>query len=142
MEIRGFAKGDMSALRRLMHNALGYDVPLEQLEKRIRAMEQEKGYFLFIAAEKGQVAGFIGLHAGLAFELPGRVLRVIALAVDPAGQGQGIGSALLRQGERLAAQHQFSAILVNSGLSREAAHRFYEKHSFFVKGYSFCKYLK
>ena len=69
-------------------------------------------------------------------------MRIIALAVAHHSQGQGIGSALIQEAEKYANENNITTILVNSGLKRTEAHRFYEKQSFYKKGYSFCKRIK
>ena len=68
-------------------------------------------------------------------------MRIIALAVAHDFQNQGIGSVLLQRAEDYAKRNNISVICVNSGLKRTQAHRFYEKNSFYKKGYSFCKQL-
>ena len=69
-------------------------------------------------------------------------MRVIALAVSRDFQNQGVGSALIRKAEEYGRENRASVMLVNSGLKRIRAHGFYEKHSFYKKGYSFCKRLE
>lgn len=102
-------------------------------------MNRAGNYMVFVAADCEKVIGFIGLQTGLAFEYDGKVMRIIALAVAHDFQNQGIGGALIQRAEEYAEEVNVSVIAVNSGLKRTRAHRFYERHSFYKKGYSFFK---
>ena len=142
MEIRGFRNEDILGVCCLINSELGYDVSCEDLTARILQMQKDKNYVILTAAHEEKVVGFIGLQICLAFEIEGKAMRIIALAVARHSQGQGIGSALIQEAEKYANENNISIISVNSGLKRTEAHRFYEKQSFYKKGYSFCKRIK
>ena len=142
MEIRGFRNEDILGVCCLINSELGYDVSCEDLKARILQMQKDKNYVILTAAHEERVVGFIGLQICLAFEIEGKAMRIIALAVARHSQGQGIGSALIQEAEKYANENNISIISVNSGLKRTEAHRFYEKQSFYKKGYSFCKRIK
>lgn len=142
MEIRGFRNEDILGVCCLINSELGYDVSCEDLKARILQMQKDKNYVILTAAHEEKVVGFIGLQICLAFEIEGKAMRIIALAVARHSQGQGIGSALIQEAEKYANENNISIISVNSGLKRTEAHRFYEKQSFYKKGYSFCKRIK
>ena len=141
MEIRTFNNNDMLYICNLINSELGYAVSCEDLRTRILQMQEDKNYIIWVAVDNEKVVGFIGLQICLAFEIKEKLMRIIALAVDCNFQGQGIGSALVQKAEQYAEQNGISDIAVNSGLNRKSAHRFYEKQSFFKKGYSFLKRL-
>ena len=142
MEIRGFRNEDILGVCCLINSELGYDVSCEDLKARILQMQKDKNYVILTAAHEEKVVGFIGLQICLTFEIEGKAMRIIALAVARHSQGQGIGSALIQEAEKYANENNISIISVNSGLKRTEAHRFYEKQSFYKKGYSFCKRIK
>lgn len=142
MEIRTFRYEDISGICNLINSELGYDVSCEDLKARIFQMQEDKNYVIFTAVDNGKIVGFIGLQMCLAFEITGKVMRIIALAVSRHFQGQGIGSTLIQEAEKYAKENNISTILVNSGLKRTEAHCFYKKQSFYKKGYSFCKRIK
>ncbi|XCP85023.1 GNAT family N-acetyltransferase [Roseburia hominis] len=142
MEIRTFRSDDISGVCNLINSELGYEVSCEDLKTRILQIQEDKNYMIFTAVGNKEIIGFIGLQMCLTFEITGKIMRVIALAVAHDFQGQGIGSALLQEAEKYANKNDISTILVNSGLKRAQAHQFYEKRSFYKKGYSFCKRLK
>ncbi len=139
LEIRALAPRDIPAVCGLFRRELGYDIAPAELEAKLRQMDQEQNYRSFVAELDGNCAGFLGLERCLAFEIPGWVVRIIALAVSREFQGQGVGGKLLEQAETWAAENGASLLLVNSGLARSQAHRFYENHGYTKKGYSFCK---
>ena len=142
MEIRTFCSDDIHEICNLINSELGYDVSYEDLKNRILQMQEDKNYVIFTAVDDKKIIGFIGLQICLAFEIAGKVMRIIALAVACNSQGQGIGRALIQQAEKYAEENNISTIVVNSGLKRKEAHHFYEKQSFYKKGYSFCKQIK
>lgn len=142
MNVRAFCMDDTLDVCRLINSELGYAVTCEDLKMRISQMLEEKDYLIFVAVDDEKIIGFIGLQVGFALEITGKVMRMIALAVACDFQGQGIGSALVEEAEKYAQGNGVSVISVNSSLKREKAHRFYEKHSFYKKGFSFCKQIE
>lgn len=142
MKVRNFTIDDISDICRLINSELGYDVSYEELKTRILQMLEEKNYTIFIAEENKKVIGFIGLQMCLVFEITGKVMRIIALAVASDFQGLGVGRALIKEAEKYANENGVSVIAVNSGIKRKEAHCFYEKNLFYKKGYSFFKNIK
>lgn len=126
----------------LLKNELGKNVSVETLEKRIDKMVTDDNYKIFVAEINNEAVGFIGVHLGLAFEIDGKVMRIIALAVKEEYQNNGIGTALVKTAEEYAQNNGVAVIGVNSGLQRAVAHKFYEKQGFYKKGYSFIKTLE
>lgn len=142
MKIRTFRNEDILGVCNLINSVLGYDVSFEDLKARILQMQEDKNYIIFTAVDDEKIIGFIGLQICLAFEVTGKAMRIIALAVARDFQGQGVGKALIQEAEKYANDNNVSIISVNSGIKRTEAHRFYEKQSFYKKGYSFCKRIK
>lgn len=142
MKIRTFRNEDILGVCNLINSELGYDVSCEDLKARVLQMQEDKNYIIFTAVDDEKIIGFIGLQICLAFEITGKSMRIIALAVDSDFQRQGVGKALIQEAEKYANDNNVSIISVNSGIKRTEAHRFYEKQSFYKKGYSFCKRIK
>ena len=133
---------DCAAIGKLIRNELGYpEVDDVSLAERLRQMESDPKHTTLVARKDGAVVGFIGLYTGIAYELEGTHMRILALAVDQACQNCGIGSLLLARAEALAAEHKVRYMMLNSGLQRLDAHRFYERHGYIKKGYSFRRKL-
>ena len=126
----------------LLKNELGKNVSVETLEKRIDKMITDDDYKIFVAEIDNETVGFISIHFGLAFEIDGKDLRIIDLAVKEEYQNNGIGTALVKTAEEYAQNNSVAVIGVNSGLQRAVAHKFYEKQGFYKKGYSFIKTIE
>lgn len=141
MIIRKYTTHDTNEIQNIFKLSLGYDVSLTDLKQRINDMLSSGYYEILVAEDNSLIVGFIGLQKSLCFEDPGIVLRIIALGVSNKYQGKGIGTKLIEEAEEYAKENNISILLVNSGLKRLQAHKFYEKNQFNKKGYSFVKKL-
>ena len=139
MKIRKYQSKDFVKVHAFIQTELGYLVSKIKLRTRIKQMCKQKEYCIFVALEHHQIVGFIGVHIHLVFENPGKVMRIIALAVSQKHQKSGIGANLVAKVEQYAKKKKISILIVNSGIKRTGAHQFYQKQGFFQKGYSFCK---
>ena len=137
--VRAFMADDITGINDLLNNELGKKVNCDELNSIVSDMLSDESYRIFVGELEGEIVGFIGLHFGLAFEISGKVMRIIALAVKEKNQHCGIGTMLIKKAEECAKENRASVIGVNSGLQRLTAHSFYEKQGFFKKGYSFIK---
>lgn len=141
MTFREFKQTDISNICELLNHELGYTVAANDLSVRINQMMKDGNYHIFVAEGNSKIVGFIGLHIGLAFEITGNVMRIIALAVKEEYQNRGIAKQLLQTAENYGIENQVKIISVNSGTQRTGAHQFYEKQGFHTKGYSFVKII-
>ena len=139
MFVRDFTIEDITAINELLNKELGKCVDINILESTVLNMIDDSNYKILVAEINGNVIGFIGIHFGLAFEIYGKVMRIIALAVKEEYQHHGVGTALLSSAEIFAQKNNAVIIGVNSGLARASAHSFYENKGFTKKGYSFIK---
>jgi ribosomal protein S18 acetylase RimI-like enzyme len=137
MEFREYRMQDFDEVCELIRNELGYPVKITDLQDSIDQMQRDDHYRIFVATDGKSVVGFVGIAMGLAFEVPGSIMTIIALAVSQAYQGSGVGTALLQMAQEFGKTNHASVIFVNSGFPREAAHMFYEKQGFSKKGYIF-----
>ncbi len=138
--IRTIEEGDYPHIADIIRNDLGYkDSSDKKVEIRLNAIRDHKDYITYVAVYEDKVVGFMGLLRGKAYEIDGEYVRVAALAVKKEYQGKGVGSRLLAEAEEYARRVKAVAIVLNSGLQRESAHRFYERRGYFKKGYSFKK---
>ncbi|CYV37698.1 GNAT family N-acetyltransferase [Streptococcus suis] len=125
--IRCIEYTDLSAIREINAQVLGYDVSLEQTEKQFERCSEANGHTILVFEDEktGQVSGYI--HAQVYESLySNRGYNILGLAVLSAYQGQGIGSKLLKTVEKLALDRDISFIRLNSAEHRKQAHRFYE----------------
>lgn len=139
MIYRKYESRDLSAIRTLLADDLGYHTQISSLSKRVEKMMRLGNYQIFVACDSGKVVGFVGCVSYLAFELENEGMKIIALAVSKEYRRKGIGTALLKTAEQYAAENHFDVILLNSGLDREGAHAFYESQGYRKKSIGFIK---
>ena len=138
--IRTIEERDYSHIADIIRNDLGYENSSDKkIEIRLNAIREHKDYSTYVAVYEEKVVGFIGLLRGKAYEIDGEYVRIAALAVKKEYQGKGVGSRLLAEAEEYARRVKAVAIVLNSGLQRESAHKFYERRGYLKKGYSFKK---
>jgi predicted N-acetyltransferase YhbS len=143
MHIRTAVKADYSAICSLINLELGYtSVNIEDLTLRMELMSQDANYLTFVALINDEVVGFIGTVQGIAFEVNGIYLRIIAMAVAKPHQNKGIGRSLLKHVEDFADSKSITIFAVNSGLQRLSTHAFYENNGFTKASYGFGKSKK
>lgn len=139
MIYRKYQSKDISAVRDILENDLGYNCELNKLKRRIDEMLKRGNYQIFVACDGDNVVGFIGCVNYLAFELENEGMKIIALAVSKEHRRKGIGTELLKTAEQWAKDNNIEVILLNSGLARADAHTFYESQGYFKKSYGFIK---
>ena len=138
---REFELGDTKAVRDILDNDLGYNVAFDELQKRIRNMLHHGNYKIYVACDNEIAIGFVAAVSYLAFEVKNPVMKVIAFAVSEKFRNNGIGTNLLKCIETFAQDNHIDAILLNSGLPREAAHKFYEAQGYRKKSFGFVKFF-
>ncbi len=139
MIYRKYESTDISEIRDILENDLGYSCELDKLNSRIEEMLKRGNYQIFVACDGDKVVGYIGCVNYLAFELENEGMKIIALAVSKEYRRKGIATSLLKTAEQWAKENNVEVILLNSGLLREDAHAFYESQGYFKKSYGFIK---
>src|SRR6266705_5596622 len=105
---------------------LGYETTAAEMRKRFKLILSDPRFRTFVAEIESRVCGMIGTFAYPSYEhndLSGRILALITSSVARRG---GIGRALVATAERDFARRGIKRIAVNTRLSRQAAHKFYE----------------
>lgn len=139
---REYAPTDIRNVRDILEADLGYVVPLDELADRVREMNSDNNYKILVACEGEEVIGFAGMVSYIVFERKDKVAKIIALAVSKQYRGKGIGTNLLEKVEHYCISHNIGVLLLNSGLVRDNAHKFYESKGYSKKSYGFVKQLK
>lgn len=139
MIYRKYESKDISAIRDILENDLGYNCELDKLNNRINEMLKRGNYQIFVACDGDDVVGYIGCVSYLAFELENEGMKIIALAVSKEYRRKGIGTKLLKTAEQWAKENNIEVVLLNSGLPRVDAHAFYESQGYLKKSYGFIK---
>jgi GNAT superfamily N-acetyltransferase len=140
LEIREATGEDAAAVASLI-TSLGYATTAEEMQHRLQRIGADQQYVSLVAVERAAVVGFLGLAFGLYYEYSGSYARIVALSVATQMQGKGIGGSLLAAAESVAKTRGALTCIVNSGLQRADAHRFYENHGFSCRGKAFYKRL-
>jgi GNAT superfamily N-acetyltransferase len=140
LRIRDATLDDGGAIARLM-GVLGYPVSPESMRARLERLEKHFDYRTMVAIVDGEVRGFAGLHRTLIYELDPPIVQLLAIAVEEAWQGRGIGTALTGEAEAWARRQGAAGVTLHSGHHRQSAHRFYERRGYETTGFGFVKRL-
>jgi ribosomal protein S18 acetylase RimI-like enzyme len=81
---------------------------------------------VLVAEHDGALLGFIALHALPRFEHDDRIVRILALVVDPGARERGVGRALIAEAERIASELDAAFVEITAGHHRPEARRLYE----------------
>ena len=126
--LRDLKTTDVAAICEINKEALGYSFSLEETASQLDKLSQDSHHYLlgFEDSTSHDLLGYV--HAEVyesLYSKPG--LNILALAVLPQTQGQGIGKTLLQGLEHEAKKRGYNFIRLNSADHRLGAHAFYEK---------------
>jgi len=119
--LRDLRETDVKAICEINQDALGYSFSPEETASQLARLSQDSHHFL-LAYEDESTHALLGyVHAEVYESLYSKAgFNILALAVSPQAQGQGIGKSLLQGLDQ-------EAIRLNSADHRLGAHAFYEK---------------
>jgi GNAT superfamily N-acetyltransferase len=141
LTIRAAGKADAAALAGLM-TELGYPTRTSDMEMRLDAIFQDPHYRGFVAVIDGRVCGMIGTCCVKSFEHNNVGGRILALVVSEKHRGRGVGRVLVETAENDFINRNVRRIAVNTHLTREKAHQFYENIGYTKNGFRFIKELE
>ena len=126
--LRDLKTTDVAAICEINKEALGYSFSLEETNSQLAKLSQDSHHYLlgFEDSTSHDLLGYV--HAEVyesLYSKPG--FNILALAVLPQTQGQGIGKTLLQGLEEEAKKRGYNFIRLNSADHRLGAHAFYEK---------------
>ena len=126
--LRDLKTTDVAAICEINKEALGYSFSLEETNSQLAKLSQDSHHYLlgFEDSTSHDLLGYF--HAEVyesLYSKPG--FNILALAVLPQTQGQGIGKTLLQGLEQEAKKRGYNFIRLNSADHRLGAHAFYEK---------------
>lgn len=126
--LRDLKTTDVAAICEINKEALGYSFSLEETASQLAKLSQDSHHYLlgFEDSNGHDLLGYV--HAEVyesLYSKPG--FNILALAVLPQTQGQGIGKTLLQGLEQEAKKRGYNFIRLNSADHRLGAHAFYEK---------------
>jgi predicted N-acetyltransferase YhbS len=127
--IRPMRDGDAARVAELTAQ-LGYPSTPEEIDTRLTHLRSRPEDELLVAVdERDEPVGWIHVSRFASLEASD-VALIGGLVVDDAHRSGGIGEALLEAGEAWAREHGASTMVVRSRITRERAHRFYERHGY------------
>ncbi|WNS71829.1 GNAT family N-acetyltransferase [Streptococcus sp. DTU_2020_1001019_1_SI_AUS_MUR_006] len=126
--LRDLKTTDVAAICEINKEALDYSFSLEETSSQLDKLSQDSHHYLlgFEEPTSHDLVGYV--HAEVyesLYSKPG--FNILALAVLPQTQGQGIGKTLLQGLEQEAKKRGYNFIRLNSADHRLGAHTFYEK---------------
>ena len=126
--LRDLKATDVASICEINKEALGYSFSTEETASQLARLSQDSHHFLLGYEDDAshELLGYV--HAEVYESLYSKAgFNILALAVLPQAQGQGIGKSLLQGLEEEAKRCGYEFIRLNSADHRLDAHAFYEK---------------
>jgi ribosomal protein S18 acetylase RimI-like enzyme len=138
--IRHAQPGDAAVLAQLMCE-LGYETKRTEMEPRLKLILSNPAHKTFVAVMGDCVCGMISTLAYPSYEHDDPSGRILALVTLSAARRRGIGRALIATAETDLAQRGIMRVGLDTRLTREDAHKFYESLGYERNGWRFVKQL-
>lgn len=143
MIIRECEASDVKSVFELIKNELGYsEITENEVAERLERMKALDDYSVLVSEIDGKICGFISMVREISLEINGELLRILGLAVKAEYQRKGIGAALLKNAEEIAAERKMTLITLSSNFKRPEAHKFYESQGYLKTSYTFKKFMR
>ena len=120
---------------------LGYETTAAEMEGRLRAILPLPAYQTFVAIVDDRVCGMIGTVVQQGYEHNDLGGRILALVISHAVRRRGVGKILVAAAEENFARQGVRRIALDTRLTREDAHQFYEALGYKRNGWRFVKTL-
>jgi GNAT superfamily N-acetyltransferase len=129
VRIRPMTAADASLVADLT-TQLGYPTsPVETAERLSALLARPDDHAALVAEEGSRAVGWVHVAIYTSLE-SGRVATIGGLVVDEGHRSGGIGAELLAAAEEWARENGAAKMVVRSRVSRERAHRFYEREGY------------
>jgi GNAT superfamily N-acetyltransferase len=120
---------------------LGYETKRTEMETRLKLILSNPAYKTFVAIMDGCVCGMIGTFTYPSYEHNDPSGRIVALVTLSAARRRGVGRALIATAEKDFAQRGIMRGALDTRLTREDAHKFYQSLGYERNGWRFVKQL-
>ena len=141
LTIREAELSDASEMAALMCD-LGYETTAAEMEGRLRAILPIPAYQTFVAIVDNRICGMIGTVVQQGYEHNDLGGRILALVISPTVRRRGVGRALIAVAEENFARRGITRIALNTQMTREDAHEFYQALGYERNGYRFVKEIR
>jgi GNAT superfamily N-acetyltransferase len=129
VEIRDASERDAPEIAPILDQLGHGDSTPAQVRMRLTKLAQA-GDRVLVAVFEGRVVGVATVHVASLIHQDLPTARLMALVVDEASRGQGVGRLLVEEACRMARRAGCDRIELTSRLSRTGAHAFYERLGF------------
>jgi ribosomal protein S18 acetylase RimI-like enzyme len=120
---------------------LGYQTDCTEMETRLKLILLNPAYKTFVAIMDSSVCGMIGTLTYPSYEHNDASGRILALVTSRTARRRGIGRALIATAEKDFAQRGIRRVSLDTRLTREDAHKFYQLLGYERNGWRFVKQL-
>jgi ribosomal protein S18 acetylase RimI-like enzyme len=120
---------------------LGYQTDRTEMETRLELILLNPAYKTFVAIMDGSVCRMIGTLTYPSYEHNDASGRILALVTSSTARRRGIGRALIATAEKDFAQRGIRHVSLDTRLTREDAHKFYQLLGYERNGWRFVKQL-
>jgi GNAT superfamily N-acetyltransferase len=100
----------------------------------------KNGYRMFFAKEKNKIIGLTGYWLNTKI-YSGAYLEIDNLVIDKKNRNKGAGKLLCNHAVEFAKVHHCKTIMLDAYAENNAAHRFYYREGFYVRGFHFLKHI-
>ncbi|MGD2133324.1 MAG: GNAT family N-acetyltransferase [Maricaulaceae bacterium] len=140
ISIRDARLDDAPVLAALM-TELGYPTEPVDMSAGLNNVLANPAFRTIVAEIDDGVVGFGGFRVGPTFE--GDVLEgeIVALIVDPGYRSQGVGAAIVAEGEAWVIERGASSMMLGTRGDRKRAHTFYRREGYVEDGMRYRKNL-
>ncbi|HET7027533.1 MAG TPA: GNAT family N-acetyltransferase [Candidatus Limnocylindrales bacterium] len=122
--VRPAVPADAEAIAALLTDE-GYPAGGSDIVERLERFGSSYSRVL-VADLDAEVLGFLAVHVIPRFEHDDRIVRIVALIVDPAARERGVGGRLMAEAERIGNEVEAAFVEVTAGHHRPDARRLYE----------------
>lgn len=120
---------------------LGYQTDRTEMETRLELILLNPAYKTFVAIMDDSVCGMIGALTYPSYEHNDASGRILALVTSSTARRRGISRALIATVEKDFAQRGIRRVSLDTRLTREDAHKFYQLLGYERNGWRFVKQL-
>ena len=124
------ARNDDAASIRSLLGELGYSLEPERATAAVRALLADPAHVVLLATDDDRAVGYVNANFRLQLHHTAEVATIDELVVSAACRGEGIGARLVEEVVEIARDRRADVVELSSHVTREAAHRFYERLGF------------